>query len=67
MAKHDISGFIKFDELTPEEKRDLQKRFQERRRVLEEALRVVNRGLKALAKAKKTSKKRRTAKRRTKG
>ena len=56
MARHDISGFIKFDELTPKEKSELtETNSKERKQVLTDALKVVDRGLKALAKAKKTS------------
>jgi len=63
MARYDISRFIKLDELTPKQKRELRKRFQRRREALEEALRVVNRGLKELAgaKPKKAPKKSRKA------
>jgi hypothetical protein len=59
MARYDISRFIKFNELTPKQKRELRKRFQRRRDALEEALKVVSRSLKELAsvKPKKTSKK----------
>lgn len=48
MAGIDTQKLMKFDELTSEQKEELKKRFHERKRELETALKTVNQSLEAL-------------------
>ena len=67
MAYVDVLKYLKFDELTDQQRARLKARFLRRKKGLQAALKTVDEGLKALAKKPKAKKaaKRKAARRRT--
>jgi hypothetical protein len=57
MAHIDALKYIKFDELTDEQKSELKERLQDRKKELQAAMKAVDRGLATLAKPKRAAKK----------